>query len=213
MKADIKEIREQSAEQQEAIREIRTQVGALGGKFDEFQYSAKGRNEELEQRLRTVSSRVPPPPGVPEELLNADDEAIGRISGPAADSYRAALLQIRSGDFVGASTALSAFVEANPGTAFTDNALYWLGICAEKQDQLNQAAVFYRDVYKRFPAEDRTPAALFRLGELFVKMGSREEASLALQKLIDEHPGTEYAARARTLLSTLGPKSRARKRS
>ncbi|MCC6953040.1 MAG: tetratricopeptide repeat protein [Deltaproteobacteria bacterium] len=206
LKSQLSEIRSIQAEHTASINEMRQQIGQLGGQVEEAQHLAKGKTEELQRTLEQVSSRVPPPPGVPEDLLNSDDEAISRINSDAATEYRQSLQFLRAGNFDRALTGFTNFIAQNPGTAFTDSALFWSGVCYEKMNQLDRAIGAYSDVFQRFPAEDFVPPSLYRLGDTFEKMGSSKEASFAFQKLVDEHPRSNEAQRARERLAPKGGK-------
>ena len=179
----------------------------MSGKLEEVQHASRGKTEELERTLQRVSSRVPPPPGVPDELLVQDESLISRITGPAADSYRSGLQQLREGDFQGARGTFSGFVEANPNTAFTDNAYFWLGVVYEKLGEPDRAVGAYSEAFNRFPAEDRVGPALLRLAELFLNMGSKKDAALTLQKLVDEHGNSESGVKGRALLAEINKKA------
>ena len=97
------------------------------------------------------------------------------------------------------------FIQGNPGTAFTDNALFWTGVCYDKLGQFDRAIGSYSDVFQRYPAEDFVAPSLYRLAETFLKMDSKSEATLTLQKLVDEHKGTVWAQRGQELLTSIAP--------
>jgi len=202
-KMDINDIRTLQAQQSQAINEIRNELRTLTGRVEELQHTSTGKTQELEQTLSALRSRVPPPAGVPEELLDADDQKIASIPGPAAEQYKKALTLIRSGAFDAARAEFESFSEANPGTAFTDNALFWLGISRSQLGQYDGAVVAFSEVFQKYPAEDMVAPALYYLADAFVKMGSKQDAILTLQKLVDEKKGSPYAARGREKLQEL----------
>lgn len=202
-KTDISDIRTLQAQQSQAINELRAEVRALTGKVEELQHTSMGKTQELEQTLSALRSRVPPPTGVPEDLLDADDAKISAINSPAADQYRKALGLVRSGAFDAARQEFESFAEANPGTAFTDNALFWLGIARGKLGQYDGAVVAFSEVFQKYPAEDMVAPALYFLAEAFQNMGSKPDAVLTLQKLVDEKKGSPWAARGREKLAEL----------
>ena len=208
LQSDITELRGIQAEHTAAISEIRAEMRSLTGKIEEMQYISQGKAQELERTLRQLGSRVPPPPGVPEELLNKDEDKISSITGPAAEQYHSALAKLRAGDFSGARQLLSDFIDGNPGTAFTDNALFWLGITYGKLGQNDQAIVAFSDVFRTYPAEDMVPPALFYLADTFEKSGSREDAELTLEKLIEEYPRTSFANKGKTKLKRIKRRGR-----
>ena len=78
-----------------------------------------------------------------------------------------------------------------------------MGVALEKLGQYDRAIVSYSDVFKNYPAEDRAPAAMYRLGESFIKMQSASDAQLTFQKVIDDYPQSEFAARAKGRLQEL----------
>lgn len=208
LKSDLNELRSIQAEETTSINDLRSDLRQVYGKVDELNYHVTGKTAELERTLEQVSSRVPPPPGVPDELLNADEEAIARINGPAADQYRSGLRLIRSGEFDKARDIFQSFVDQNPATAFSDNAVFWVGIAQMGLSHYDRAIVAFSDVYQRYPAEDRVPAALYFLAESFARMGQTKDADLSYQKLIDEHPKSEWAAKARAKVAAPAAKKK-----
>ena len=205
LKSEVADIRALQAEQTASLRQLSSDFRSLTGRVEEVQHVSTGKTQELEQTITKLKSRVPPPAGVPEDLLNEDDERIAPNSGPAADQYKQALQQIRTGDFDSAKETLGAFVAANPGTAFTDNALFWLGIVSQRLGKFDQSVTFFSDVFQKYPAEDFVAPALFYLADSLQKLGSKQDAVLTLQKLIDEHPDAPISAKARGVLAELQP--------
>jgi TolA-binding protein len=212
MHADIADIRSIQANQSSDLSQIRVELRALTGRLEEIQHTSAGKAQELEQTITQLKSRVPPPSGVPEDLLDRDDERIASITGAAADSLRKGLGQVRAGDFDGAKQTLTDFVQANPGTAFTDNGLFWLGISYDKLGQYDRAIVSFSEVFQKYPAEDMVAPALYFLADSFLKLGSKQDAILTLQKLVDEQPKSPYAAQGREKLQELQGKPAPRKR-
>ncbi len=204
VRRDMADVRSVQAQQAARLDEMREDLRRLTGQIEESQHLAKGKTKELEDKLSTLGSRVPPPEGVPTEILAQDEQRISAITGGAADLFREGLKSIRTGDFDQATTTFDRFVSENPGTAFTDNALFWLGVSYDKLGQADKAVVSYSEVFQKYPGEDRAPAALFYLGQTFDRLGQREESALTLQKLVEEHPQSSFAAQAKSLLAQMG---------
>ena len=182
------------------IDALQNELNLLSGRVEELEYKLRGQTQQIEKRLDLVSSRVPPPDGVSEQLLNADEEALKSNSGQSAMLYKSGLAQIRTGDFEAARSTFTSFVESNPNTAYTDNALYWIGITWEMVGDYNKAIVSYSDTYQKFPAEDYAPIAIYQISECFNKLGDKKNANLMLQKLIDDYPKSRSAQQARAQL-------------
>lgn len=202
-KRDLRELRSVQAEHTATLSEVRSQMRQLNGQIEELQFKSQGRARELESTIQKLGSRVPPPPGVPQDLLEADQQRIESSQGEAANLFKNALGQLRAGEFETARDGFSSFAKSNPGTSFTDNALFWAGISSLKLGQNDKAILLFSEVFQTYPAEDMTPASLFYLAEVFQKSGSRDDAILTLEKLVDEHPSSRFAVRAKPRIRSL----------
>ena len=198
MDKELGDLRSMQAEQTVALSEMQQQVRQITGRLDEIQHVSQGRAQALEKSLEQLGNRLPPPSGVPEDLFAQDEDKIGKINGSSAEEYKRALQALRGGDFKASQDAFNTFASANAGTAFTDNALFWAGISAVKQGYYDQAIVSFSEVYQKYPAEDMVAPALYYMGEALFAMGSGNDGVLTFQKLIDEHPDSEYAAKAKS---------------
>lgn len=194
---ELGELRSIQADQTVQISEMRQEIRQLTGRLDEIQHLSQGRTQQIEKSLEQLGSRLPPPSGVPEDLFSKDESKISKIEGPASDAYKKALSSLRSGDFKSAQIAFNEFASQNPGTAFTDNAMFWSGISSMKLGEYDQAVVSFSDVYQKYPAEDMVAPALYYMGESLFALGSGNDGVLTFQKLIDEHPSSEYAQKAK----------------
>jgi tol-pal system protein YbgF len=206
--ADLADLRQIQAQQTATISEIRTEVRQLSGQVEELQYVSQGKAKELERTLRQLGTRVPPPSGVPGDLLTKDEERIASLQGEAADSFKSALNLLRTGDFSTSLDRFTQFIADNPGTAFTDNALFWQGINYVKLGQYDQGIISFSDVFQTYPAEDMVAPALFFLADAFKKKGETEDAKITLKKLIEEHPKSSYARKAKVELKQLSRRRR-----
>ncbi len=205
MMNDLRQMREEIAQQGNSIEQLRGEIGAVTGKMEEVQHSSTGRTQEIEDNLRKLGSRVPPPPPVPEEILIVDEQMISKQEGPAAEMFKNGLKQLREGEFGDARDTFLKFVEENPDTAFTDNAFFWQGIAYEGLNQLDRAVAAYSLGFQKFPAEDRVSANLFYLATVFQKMGQNKDAELTFEKLVEEHPKSDFADLAKKKLEQLKP--------
>lgn len=201
---ELDDMRVLQAEYAASLDQIRSDVRRLSGNVEDLEHNAKGKTEELRKTIEQFSSRVPPPPIVPEDLLSEDESAISRNSSVSAQMFREGLKRMRSGDFSGAIGAFSQFLNDNPTTIMSDNAHFWIGIAYLGQGQNDRAVLAFSKVYEQFPAEDRAPWGIFYLASTFEKAGEREDAKLTYQKLVEDYPNTSAASRARGKLAEMG---------
>lgn len=206
MNRNFSEVRSIQAEHTSSIGEMRQEIRELTGRLDELQHQSQGRSRALEKEISKLGSRVPPPSGVPESLLITDEENISRIKGSAAEAYMNSLKYLRTGEFDSAHQFFSNFAKENPGTAFTDNALFWSGISSMKLGRYERSVLEFSEVFQKYPAEDMVAPALYYMAESLFNLGSGNDGVLTLQKLIEEHPKSEYTAKARQRLSSVKSK-------
>ena len=197
---EVRGLRTHQADQSNTINELREEIRQLRGAQQEIQYNSNDKARELEATIQKLGSRVPPPPGIPENLLVADEKKISTHAGASADSYKLALATIRAGDFSKAYQMFNSFLATNPKTAFSDNAIFWKGIIAKNQAQFDQAVLHFSEVFQKFPAEDMVPASLYYMAEALQDAGARDDGKLTLEKLVEEHPNSSFAIRAKAIL-------------
>lgn len=193
---EINDLRSVTAEHSVSLEQIRNDLRRLSGNVEELDFQARGKTAEIQKALDRFSSRVPPPAGVPEDLLVEDEEAVSSNASQSAAVFKDGLQKVRTGDFDGAISALNKFLEANPATIVSDNAMFWVGICQLKLGQPEKAVVTFSDVFNKFPGEDRAPWSLYYLAEVFEKINQREDAKITLQKLVDDFGGSAAARKA-----------------
>ena len=109
--------------------------------------------------------------------------------------YNEAYAKFNQNDFAVAKQKLLKFVELYPTHAYTDNALYLIGLGHQKQNELDVAIGYYHQVVEQFPTGAKTPEALFAIGmcqrqlnkptlalETFGQLGKKFPTSFAAQK-------------------------------
>jgi len=200
LQEEVRGLRLSQADQSSVINELREEIRQLRGVQEEIQYSSNDKTRELEATIQKLGSRVPPPHGVPESILVLDEKLISSHTGPGADSYKLALATLRTGELSKAYQLFDSFLSQNPKTAFSDNAIFWKGIVAKNQTQYDKAVLHFSEVFQSFPAEDMVPASLYYMSEALQDSGAREDSKLTLEKLVDEHPKSNYAIRAKAIL-------------
>lgn len=96
------------------------------------------------------------------------------------------------------------FMDTDPQSALTPNALYWVGESLYQEKNYAQAILTFKDVTRRFPKHHKAAAALYKIGLSYAMMGEKDNASLYLRALLKEHPKSEPAPAARKKLAELG---------
>lgn len=151
-----------------------------------------------------------PPPEVdegPRPVLRASGHQEGHIeqrrvkkksakhSAEAVKSYKAALGLVRGKQYGPALHALAAFVKRYPDHPYADNALYWRGECYYAETRYQQAAKEFRELLHRYPAGNKVPDALLKLGMTEVGLGREREARASFALLSQNYPSASAARR------------------
>jgi tol-pal system protein YbgF len=95
------------------------------------------------------------------------------------------------------------FVKAYPNHAFADDALYWRGECYLAEGKFLYAIGELERLTRRYPASDKAPSALFRIGFAYDKLRDYGKAAEYYFEVVDKFPGTDAARRASSRMAEL----------
>lgn len=140
------------------------------------------------------------------EATNIDDDGAGAAPSPstpkssaldpeAKKSYDAALALVNSKQYTKALDALAAFLVKWPDHPYADNAMYWRGESYYAQGDYAHSAEQFDGLLARFPAGNKVPDALLKLGMCQQKLGNKEKAKSYFDRLAREFPRSEAARR------------------
>ncbi len=119
--------------------------------------------------------------------------------GPSAAvaQYRIALDHLRSQRLAEAASAFAAFLDANPGHAYADNARYWRGEALYAMRRYPEAIREFERVVREHPRGNKVPDALLKIGLCHRRMGDAARARAYFRRVRSEHPDS-VAARLAT---------------
>ncbi len=161
---------------------------------------------------RDPSATVPPVEAAHENIGVAPaprvDRAIerGERERPTADPlalYRTAYDALRAGRHDDAVHGFREFVRLYPRHDYADNAQYWLGECFYDRKQYALAAAEFQKVVARWPAGNKAPDALLKLGYCLIADGDKTKGREILRDLPGTYPRTEAARLAAERLAEL----------
>jgi TolA-binding protein len=82
------------------------------------------------------------------------------------------------------------------------NALFWQGECHYQMRDYARAILAYQKVIENYKKSNKYRPAMLKQGISFFKMDKKKPGRLVLQDLIDKHPQSAEARRAKTFLQT-----------
>jgi TolA-binding protein len=163
---------------------------------------------------------APEPPPAPRGKLTGDwDQAVAAerssvatVDVPERADFDGIMGTLAQRDCGPAVSRLNAFAAAHKTSPLADNALYWAGRCyilmgdstpQRSSDFYNQAIAKFYDLGTTYPEGEKTPAALWEQGQLFLELGDEPDARIVFSRLIRDYPGSPEAGRARQKLADL----------
>lgn len=118
--------------------------------------------------------------------------------------YQEGLQSYARGDYQRSVQSLRNYVSRNPRDPLVPVAQYWIGEAYFSQGKYNESILAFNEILVTWPDSDRKPAALLRQADAFARTGDKIDARMILQKLIEDHPGSQEAAEAKEQLRALG---------
>ena len=119
------------------------------------------------------------------------------------NTYTAAYLALKSGRYDEASAGFNAVVKTHPAGEYTDQAYYWLGESLVAQRRHKEALEAFSIVANKYPRSAKHPASLLKLATTYQNLQQLGDARAALARLIQDHPDSRSAERARVQLQSL----------
>ena len=204
LKASLKDLRAVQAGQTTKISELEDEVRKITGSIQEVQYATDqkiGRTiENLQGDVSLLRKRVPPPTIVPDAELAKDQEALSglptELSGPVSQG----LQSLREGNFERALAFWDESLDLAVGTDWEPQAIFWRTVTLEGLQRSPEAVQEYLGLVKRFPKYKRAPLALYRQGQLLLRLGDKKVARLSFVKLVSDYPKSPEAELARQAL-------------
>jgi tol-pal system protein YbgF len=163
----------------EAFRDLKVQVEAL-----------EGRPRAPVRR----TSATPPTfsPRSAAELLTSSEY----------DLYQKALEVFDARNYEKARELLTDQLKAYPEGDYADRATYWIGETYMMRDQFAKAIASFKQVTD-YPRSAKLDDASFKIALAHLKMGQADHARKQFRQVVDQHPNSDYAARARKYLTEL----------
>ncbi len=160
---------------------------------------ARARNRYIPAKIERPAAKAPPTPA---PALANKAAASARADTPETLYNRGQDLFI-SGRYDEARNVFLALVKDFPGDSLADNALYWVGESYYSEKDYGTALLKFKEVVDRYPAENKAPDALLKIGFTCIEINRSEDAKDALQGLIRKYPDSEAAIKAKKALDKL----------
>ena len=192
------ELRSEVEDLKRAVNASYDRERALAERLQSTEESNAQLRRELEQQLGQLGSlkgRL--------DTLSASSPAPMAISGGGRSSaagvprrYEMARALYDDRQYDRAIKGFATILSGSPGSDLADNAQYWIGECYYGMGRFRQALTEFTKVFAYRNTEKDDDAQL-KIARCYLSLGEKDRALMALRKLIDEYPESEYVANAR----------------
>jgi tol-pal system protein YbgF len=115
---------------------------------------------------------------------------------PTKEEFDVALGYFKQKDYDSAERSFSAFLQQNPKSHLTSDALYYLGETYYQRGRQREAAEQYLKISTDYATAPRAPEAMLRLGESLQALGAKEQACATFSEVPRKYPNASAAVKA-----------------
>ena len=116
------------------------------------------------------------------------------------EHYSKGLAELKAKQYDNSLKTLKDFIASFPNDDLAGNAQYWIGEIYYAKGDFEQAALEFDKAVKKYPKSNKAAASLLKEGYSFEKLGMKEESKVVLEDLIEKHPKSQEAKKARSKL-------------
>ncbi len=208
-KSEDKTLHKTLADLQANLDSTRLNVQAQNDKLDDLSQRTKKPVEELQRyrddadkRILTLENQITKLQAAIDELnKKIGDIAQQKEVAPTPESlYLKGLDTFKTGDTAAARNLFQNFLELYPHHDLAAKADFWIGESYYKEKNYDQAILKYQDLIKKYPLNEKVPAAMLKQGMSFKAINDPGSSKYVLRKLVKSFPKSAEAKNAKELL-------------
>ncbi len=193
LREQLQEIKQQQAVQQQQLQDLERVIVQLQQQLAGGQTlatdSLSANTNMIQQGLhpeqhREFDSPAPLPQAGTADMIRVAD---------SATSYLTAFSHLASGQYYAAEAGFEQFLINYPDHQYAPNARFWLANAQAAQDKTSQAVSNLRQIISNPAGQEKAPAALVQLINLYQKVGLNAQADEAINQLRDNYGNTPEA--------------------
>jgi tol-pal system protein YbgF len=161
---------------------------------------------DLSNQVRTINTPAAPPPSTtPASGAGAPGPTTAGVPPISGDVlYQNAYRDKLGGKSDLALQEFNDYLKYYAEAPLAPAAQFWIGDIYFNQGDFDNALKAFDMVLEKYPANTKTPDALYMKGRTLVKMDRRNAGANEFRELIRRYPGSELATKARAQLKSLG---------
>lgn len=139
---------------------------------------------------------------VPNPVAAAPSSPAVQLASPEEEAYSRAFELMKNQQFEQSIVAYQGVIETFPEGTYAPESRYWLGELYLMSDRLEDARGSFNQVVDRFPAHQKVPLSLYKLGVVNHRLGVTPKALQYLDDVVVRYPDTPAAGLARNYALT-----------
>ncbi|MEA2759744.1 MAG: hypothetical protein QOH65_2357 [Methylobacteriaceae bacterium] len=148
-------------------------------------------------RVIPLTPQNPAAPAAPAPAATPQVAALPQAAAAPKSEYEDAIGLLKQGQYEAAEKGLSDFLAKNPKSPLAASALYNLGESYYLRARHREAAEQFLKISTAYPASNRAPDAMLRLGQSLTAIGgAREQACAAFGEVTRKYPTASASVRA-----------------
>jgi len=202
---DVQQIKVLRADIGQMVGEINHNLNRLSGQLEENKYGLEKLSqttEKLSERkyiIKTIakgadSSNTTNPDTASDSVIVEDQINVQKL-------FQVARKDFSSQDYDRAKTAFEDIIAKFPASNLADDCLYWIAEIQYVKKQYKEAVLVYKRIVKEYPSADVIPAAIFKAGLCFEKMGDKTNQQKAWNELLEKFPYSDEALQVKARVS------------
>lgn len=212
LEAEIRVLKEENLKLRQQIEELNSKLDILLTRIEKLEQANQAQVKPADsfeevgvsgKKIQTNTNlpviKVEPDPRQPQaKVIEIIDEDKKKNSGAVKsagnqDVVSEAKRLIGDKKYQEAEALLQARLGQKPSGVEACNLLYWLGTAQLGLGKNGEAIKSYQELSDKYPACELAPEAMFKTGEIYEKMGNKEQARRIYQELVSLYPFSKYA--------------------
>jgi len=118
--------------------------------------------------------------------------------------YNVAATHFNRGAISTARMAFRQFLQEYPNDELAPDAHYFLADILVQEERYDEAIQAFLEIRSLYPAAQRVPQAVYRVGTTYIDLGQLDDARVYLDLVVNSWPDTDAASAARDRLNEIG---------
>jgi tol-pal system protein YbgF len=211
MARELDELSAKLDRQEELMRQARADQNTRLADLQQGIEIIRNQIEQTGRQMTRLRSRPQNPPSVPVPAASDTTQTSGQGNPASPDTartpgldeeglYHTASQNLQQGRYPLAISGFRQYLSQFSDGPLADEAQYGIGEAYYAQSDFTTAAIEFRALIDTYPQSDKLPAALLKTGLSYYESGKNDVGRAYLERVIQEHPHSEAARRAKERL-------------